>query len=54
MFLDGLKAVFVGEALGPERFDLLLQTLLGLQEHIHVALKQVELSLQVEPTAHDQ
>ena len=34
MFLYGLKAVFMGEALGPERFDFLLQNLLRFQQRL--------------------
>jgi len=35
---NGLQAVFVGDAFGPERFEFLLDTVLRLQQHAHVPL----------------
>jgi len=48
-----LQAVFVRDAFGPEQFEFPLDTVLRLQQHTHISLQYIELSLQIEPTADD-
>ena len=54
VFLDGLQAVFVGEVLGPEGFEFLLQTVVRFQQHRYISLQEIKLALQIEPAPQDQ
>ncbi len=54
IFFEDLESVLTGEASFRERFESLLELLLALQQHGDVVLEQVELALQVDPTAEDQ
>jgi len=54
ILFNALKAVLAGEASLRERFEPLLELLLALQQGGDIVLEEVELALEVYPTAEDQ